>query len=118
MARRPEPDQILTAEQLAHYRIQLARLSPSSLAGVYQSALEECRFDGKNIPSAAAIQSLVAVWKELRKFHQPMRRSGGWIVQTARKKGKPLPQQLRQLYIFARSSPQDVGVASPYVNML
>jgi hypothetical protein len=36
----------LTPAQLANYRIQLGRLSPTSLQGVYNSALEECRFDG------------------------------------------------------------------------
>jgi hypothetical protein len=70
MASRPEPEEILTPAQLANYRIQLGRLSPTSLQGVYNSALEECRFDGKILPSAAAIQSLVAIWKELRKFYR------------------------------------------------
>jgi hypothetical protein len=59
----------LSREQLAHYRIELSRLSQYSLEGVYNSAYAECRFDGRNVPSAAAIQSLVTVWKALRKNH-------------------------------------------------
>jgi hypothetical protein len=69
MSRQTDPDQILSREQLDHYRKQLARLSPFSLERVYEDMREKCRFDGKVAPQASAIQSLVAIWKELRQYY-------------------------------------------------
>src|SRR5471030_458018 len=61
MARRPESEPILSREDLANYRMLLARLSPHSMEGVYKTVYEECRYDGKG-------------------FHQPPR-FACWISQ-------------------------------------
>lgn len=43
-------------------------LSDSGVEGIYQSAYQECRYDGRELPQASAIQQLVATWRVLRKF--------------------------------------------------
>jgi hypothetical protein len=45
-------------------------LSAHGVEGVYNTAYEGCRFDGKRVPPAAAIQQLVSAWKELRRIRK------------------------------------------------
>jgi hypothetical protein len=66
MSRRPVTDRILSRDELSDFRRNLAMLSIPGVEGVYKTAYDECRYDGKRIPPAAAIQQLVAAWKVLR----------------------------------------------------
>jgi hypothetical protein len=68
MARRPATDRILSREELDEFQRDLARLSVPGVVGVYQTAHNECRYDGRRTPPAASIQQLVAAWKVLRKI--------------------------------------------------
>ena len=43
-------------------------LSIPGVEGVYRTAYNDCRFDGKRVLPAAAIQQLVAAWKVLRRI--------------------------------------------------
>jgi hypothetical protein len=67
MARRPEPDRVLTHEELAQFTQRLSMLSPDGVERAYRDAYEECRLD-RTIPQAAFVQQLVAAWKFLRKM--------------------------------------------------
>jgi hypothetical protein len=68
VARRQESEPILTKEQLAEFRRRLSLLSTDGIEGTYQTAYADCRLDGRRFPTAAAIQQLVATWKELRRI--------------------------------------------------
>jgi hypothetical protein len=68
MASRPSPEEFdhpLTVEQLAQRRHRLSLLSPFHVADAYRAAHEACRMEGDRLPTASAIQELVAVWKVL-----------------------------------------------------
>jgi hypothetical protein len=58
----------MSREDLAEFTRRLSMLSIPGVEGAYQTAYADCRFDGKRLPPAAAIQQLVAAWKVLRKF--------------------------------------------------
>jgi hypothetical protein len=68
VGRRPESDPILSRDELAEFTRRLSMLSVPGVEGVYQTAHNDCRFDGKRLPPAAAIQQLVAAWKVLRRM--------------------------------------------------
>ena len=68
MARRPEPETILSREQLAEFTRQLQMLSDDGVERMYETAYRECAFRERILPPAAAVQRLVAAWKVLRKF--------------------------------------------------
>ena len=70
MARRPEPESVMTRQQLSDLMRQLSMLSVSSVEGVYRNAHAHCIYDGKRVPPAASIQELVAAWKVLRRFYK------------------------------------------------
>jgi hypothetical protein len=70
MARRPESEPVLSREELAEFTRRLSLLSVPGIESSYQSAYADCRFDGKKLPPAAAVQQLVAVWKVLRRVQQ------------------------------------------------
>ena len=70
MARRRETEPIMSRDELAEFSRRLAMLSVPGVEGVYYTAYKDCRFDGKRVPPAAAIQQLVAAWKVLRKMQQ------------------------------------------------
>jgi hypothetical protein len=40
----------------------------TGVEGVYKTAYNDCRFHGKRLPPAAAIQQFVVAWKVLRKI--------------------------------------------------
>jgi hypothetical protein len=68
MARRPDSPPILSRDDLDEFRRRLALLSASGVEGVYNTAHNDCRYDGKRLPPPAAIQQLVTAWKVLRKL--------------------------------------------------
>jgi hypothetical protein len=68
MARRPGTDPVMSREELSEFSRRLSMLSIDGVEGVYRTAHNDCRFDGKRFPPAAAVQQLVAAWKVLRKF--------------------------------------------------
>ena len=70
MARRPDRDQeeILTEEDFKRIRHHLAHLSVESLKDVYERAHRDCRLVYKRFPSPRAMQMLVQVWKQLRRW--------------------------------------------------
>jgi hypothetical protein len=72
MARRPEhgKEEILSAEDLKQLRENLAHLSPSHVQEFYQRAHEDCRMVFNRVPNPKAIQTLVQVWKQLRKWRR------------------------------------------------
>ena len=73
MARRPESESVMSKEQLADFMRRLSMLSDSSVAATYQSAYQECHYDGRELPQPAAVQQLVAAWRVLRKFRRASR---------------------------------------------
>ncbi len=70
MARRPETEPILSREDLTEFQRHLSMLSVPGVEGVYQTSYADCKYDGKRVPSAAAIQQLVTAWKVLRRMHR------------------------------------------------
>ena len=73
MARRRDPDEppnILSAEELKALRQNLAHLSPDGVRQFHERAFEECRLIYTRIPSLRKMQTLVQVWKQLRKGRQ------------------------------------------------
>jgi hypothetical protein len=68
VARRPEPEAILTREQLPDFTRELQMLSDDGIERIYETTYRECAFKERILPPAAAIQQLVAAWKVLRKF--------------------------------------------------
>lgn len=70
MAHRPGTEPIMSREELLEFRRRLSMLSGSGIEGVYNTSYRDCRFDGRKLPPAAAIQQLVAAWKELRKMRK------------------------------------------------
>jgi hypothetical protein len=68
VAQRPKSETVvLTKAELDDFARRLSRLSVQGIEHTYQTAYSECRFDGKTIPPAAAVQQLVAAWKVFRK---------------------------------------------------
>jgi hypothetical protein len=70
MSRRPnrEKEEVLTPDQLKDMRRSLARVSPSGIRDAYDKAYRDCRLIYKRIPSPLQMQTLVQVWKQLRKW--------------------------------------------------
>jgi hypothetical protein len=68
MARRREPEPILSREQLDEFKRRLLLLSTPSVEGVYRTAYQDCSYDGKRVPPPAAIPQLVTAWRVLRKL--------------------------------------------------
>jgi hypothetical protein len=70
VALRPESDLILSRDELAEFTRRLSMLSVPGIESMYQTAYADCRFDGKKLPPAAAVQQLVAAWKVLRRMQR------------------------------------------------
>jgi hypothetical protein len=60
----------MTREELAEFTRRLSMLSTPGVEGVYQTTYKDCRYDGKRLPPAAAIQQLVSAWKVLRQIRK------------------------------------------------
>jgi len=70
MARRPtlETPDVLTEEELKQLRHNLAHLSTDGVRQFYERAYQDCRLMYDKVPSPCKIQTLVQVWKQLRKW--------------------------------------------------
>jgi hypothetical protein len=70
MARRPDREkvEILSEKELTELRHNLAHLSLGAVRGFYDQAYRDCRLIYSRLPSARQMQTLVQVWKQLRKW--------------------------------------------------
>jgi hypothetical protein len=70
MARRPDREKtdILGEEDVKELRHNLAHLSLGAVRDFYEQAYRDCRMIYSRLPSARQIQTLVQVWKQLRKW--------------------------------------------------
>lgn len=70
MARRPDrehPD-VLSEKDLKELRYNLAHLSVGAVREFYERAYRDCRLIYTRLPSARQMQTLVQVWKQLRRW--------------------------------------------------
>jgi hypothetical protein len=63
-----EKEEVLTEEDFKRIRQHLAQLDANALKEVYERAHQDCRLIYKRFPSPRAMQMLVQVWKQLRKW--------------------------------------------------
>lgn len=70
MARRPDREKLdlLSAKDLAELRHNLAHLSIQAVRDFYEQAYRDCRLIYSRLPSPRQMQTLVQVWKQLRKW--------------------------------------------------
>ncbi|HEX4783610.1 MAG TPA: hypothetical protein VH350_04670 [Candidatus Sulfotelmatobacter sp.] len=70
MARRPDREkvEILSEKELTELRHNLAHLSLGAVRDFYDQAYRDCRLIYSRLPSARQMQTLVQVWKQLRKW--------------------------------------------------
>ena len=70
MARRPDREKIdvLNEKDLNELRHNLAHLSLRTVRDFYEQAYRDCRLIYSRLPSPRQIQTLVQVWKQLRKW--------------------------------------------------
>jgi len=70
MARRPDPreTEILSKKNLEELRYNLAHLSLPAVRQFYEQAYQDCRLIYDRLPSPTQMQTLVQVWKQLRKW--------------------------------------------------
>jgi hypothetical protein len=69
-ARRPDPREleILSKKNLGELRFNLARISLPAVRDFYEKAYQDCRLIYDRLPSPRQMQTLVQVWKQLRKW--------------------------------------------------
>ena len=70
MARPPDPEVILSRQELEDLRHHLTKLSTPGLEGEYQRVHQDCRLEGSRFLQPAAIQQLVVLWRLLRKIRK------------------------------------------------
>jgi hypothetical protein len=70
MARRPDrrEAEMLSEENLAELRHNLAHLSLPAVGDYYEESYRDCRLIYSRIPSPRQMQTLVQVWKQLWKW--------------------------------------------------
>jgi hypothetical protein len=70
MARRPDREKkdILSEKELGELRHNLAHLSLGAVRNFYDQAYRDCRLIYSRLPGARQMQTLVQVWKQLRKW--------------------------------------------------
>jgi hypothetical protein len=70
MARRHDRDHpdVLSKKDLNEVRYNLAHLSVGAVREFYERAYRDCRLIYIRVPSARQMQTLVQVWKQLRKW--------------------------------------------------
>jgi hypothetical protein len=70
MARRPDREKadILNERDLKELRYNLAHLSVGAVREFYDRAYQDCRLIYTRIPSPRQMQTLVQVWRQLRKW--------------------------------------------------
>ncbi len=71
MARRPGREKVdmLSEKDLKELRHNLAHLSVAAVRDFYEQAYGDCRLIYTRLPSPRQMQTLVQVWKQLRKWH-------------------------------------------------
>jgi len=69
--RRQDGVQISLTKDLDELRHNLAHLSIDAVRRYYERAHEDCRMIYDRLPSPKQIQTLVQVWKQLRKWRYP-----------------------------------------------
>jgi hypothetical protein len=71
MARRPGREKVdmLSEKDLKELRHNLAQLSVAAVRDFYEQAYGDCRLIYTRLPSPRQMQTLVQVWKQLRKWH-------------------------------------------------
>ena len=67
---RPGPEPVLSREDLEEFTRSLQRLSTDGVERIYETTYQDCKYDGKHVPPAAAIQQLIAAWRVLRRFRR------------------------------------------------
>lgn len=70
VAGRPGNEPVMSRDELAEFSRRLSMLSTDGVEGVYRTAHADCKYDGKRLPPAAAVQQLVAAWRGLRRFRR------------------------------------------------
>jgi hypothetical protein len=70
MARRPDREKVemLSEQDLKELRHNLAHLSLGAVRDFYEAAYRDCRMIYSRLPSPRQMQTLVQVWKQLRKW--------------------------------------------------
>jgi hypothetical protein len=70
MARRPDREKadILSEKDLTELRHSLTHLSLAGVRDFYERAYRDCRLIYTQLPSPRQMQTLVQVWKQLRKW--------------------------------------------------
>lgn len=70
MARRPDREKvdILSEKDVKELRQNLAHLSLSAVRDFYDQAYRDCRLIYSRLPCPRQMQTLVQVWKQLRKW--------------------------------------------------
>jgi hypothetical protein len=70
MARRPDREKadILSEKDLTELRRSLTHLSLAGVRDFYERAYRDCRLIYTQLPSPRQMQTLVQVWKQLRKW--------------------------------------------------
>ena len=70
MTRRPDREKLdmLSEKELTELRHNLAHLSLGAVRDFYDQAYRDCRLIYSRLPSARQMQTLVQVWKQLRKW--------------------------------------------------
>ena len=70
MARRPGREKVdmLSEKDLRELRHNLAHLSVAAVRDFYEQAYGDCRLIYTRLPSPRQMQTLVQVWKQLRKW--------------------------------------------------
>jgi hypothetical protein len=70
VARRPDREnaEILSDKDLKELRHSLAHLSVTAVREFYERAYQDCRLIYNRLPSPKQLQTLVQVWKQLRKW--------------------------------------------------
>jgi hypothetical protein len=70
MARHPDREKadILSEKDLQELRHNLAHLSLGAVRDFYEQAYRDCRLIYSRLPSPRQMQTLVQVWKQLRKW--------------------------------------------------
>jgi hypothetical protein len=70
MARRPDREKtdVLSEKDLNELRYNLEHLSVGAVREFYERAYRDCRLIYSRLPSPRQMQTLVQVWKQLRKW--------------------------------------------------
>ncbi len=68
MARRPQPEEVLSPRDLDALRERLRMMSGTAVQDFYRGAHLACRIGPGHFPSPRNVQELVQAWKQMRKW--------------------------------------------------